>query len=257
MPTAVNPGWPVAGKRPAVIHRRAHGYAGRHLVVQQPADAPAQRRRQSRVQTFVAALRVGIDAAGEIAFEVREHRFGFVDIAHDDAQRRRAEGFGLQFLRLGKKLLSGHAQQRVRMARAAGTRPGAVRRSAPAPRSVFTLSASPLATPSDNNAGGCAASNAVFTSSMNWSVPRIGKKHHEAGVRAELSAAHQTARREVGGHLAAALGERAGQNHDGVDARHLEIDGLPYRIGGVLQRHAGCAAAGECAGAHAGSDTNR
>ena len=81
---------------------------------------------------------------------------------------------------------------------------------------------------------------------------RVGKEHHEAGIGAELPAAHQAARREVGGNLAAALGERAGQNDDGVDARHLEIDWLSYRIGGVLQRHPGRTAAGERAGPHAG-----
>jgi uncharacterized membrane protein len=76
------------------------------------------------------------------------------------------------------------------------------------------------------------------------------KKHHEARIRAELSATHQTARREVCCHLAAALGQRTGENHHGIDARHLEVDGLPCRIGGALQRHAGSAASGECARAH-------
>ena len=60
----------VAGRgiRSAVVHRRAHSNAGRHLVVQQSSDTPAKRWCHARVQPFVAALTVGIDAAGQVSF---------------------------------------------------------------------------------------------------------------------------------------------------------------------------------------------
>ena len=99
MPTAVKPGWPVAGIRAAVVHRRADGDAGRHLVVEQAADPRPQQRRELRVERVVGAARVGVDAAGQVAFERLDERAELVRVARDDEERRVAEGLGLQLLR--------------------------------------------------------------------------------------------------------------------------------------------------------------
>ena len=61
------------GIRAAVIHRGADGDAGGHLVVEQPADFAAEDRLEAPVARIVAAVGGGVNAAGEIAFEVLEH----------------------------------------------------------------------------------------------------------------------------------------------------------------------------------------
>jgi hypothetical protein len=88
-----------------------------------------------------------------------------------------------------------------------------------------------LATPSDNNECGLHFLEKLIR-------PRIGKQHDEPRIGAELPSAHEAAGRKLRGDLAAALGQHTGKNHDRVDARHLEINRLPHRIGCIFQRHA-------------------
>ena len=163
------------------------------------SSRPTRRRSagaRRAYRLFVAALRVGIDAAGEIAFEVRQHRFRL--------RRHRARRRTATRSRRPRSVVSPARQETVGRSRAAACsdgarrwpRPVVVRRAAPAPRSVFTLSTRPLATPSDNNARRLRGVERGLHLVDELVGAGTGKKHHEARVRAELSAAHQTARRE-------------------------------------------------------------
>ena len=78
---------------------------------------------------------------------------------------------------------------------------------------------------------------------MNCSVSISREQDDEPRARAELPAAKQTAPCQLRGDLASALDQRAGQHEHGVDARHFEIDGLAYAIGGGLEGDAGRPAA--------------
>ena len=78
-------------KRPAVIHRRRNRHARRHLVVEQTPDARTHQRRKFFVERIVAAGRVGINTAGQIAFELFENRRGLRGIARDDEQAKRCQ----------------------------------------------------------------------------------------------------------------------------------------------------------------------
>src|SRR5690606_2392224 len=51
----------------AMIHRRADGHAGGHLVVEQATDLLPQNRGDTIVQGIVAATGVGVETACEIA----------------------------------------------------------------------------------------------------------------------------------------------------------------------------------------------
>ena len=113
MPTAVKPGWPVDGYGPAVVHRRGDGDAGRHLVVQQAADARAQQRLELRVERVVRAARVGVEAAGQAALERLDERGQLARVSRDDEERRVAEGLRLQLLGRGQERVARDAQQRV------------------------------------------------------------------------------------------------------------------------------------------------
>ena len=73
MPTAVKTWMARCRKRPAVIHRGRDRHAGRHFVVQKASDPRPQQRREFRVKSIVGAARVGINAAGQIAFKFAKH----------------------------------------------------------------------------------------------------------------------------------------------------------------------------------------
>ena len=74
----------------------------------------------------------------------------------------------------------------------------------------------------------------------------------EVGAGAELAGAGEDAVDQLLGELLGAFGERAGKEDDGVDARHLEVDGFACVFGGALEVETGVAAAGEADGADAG-----
>ncbi len=74
----------------------------------------------------------------------------------------------------------------------------------------------------------------------------------EVRAGAELAGAGEDAVDEFLGELLGAFGESAGEEDDGVDAGHLEIDGFACVFGGSLEVKAGVAAAGEADGADAG-----
>ena len=62
-------GW----ERAAVIHGAGNRYAGWHFIVEQSAHALAERRSNPRIVSVVAASRVAVNAAGEIALQMLQH----------------------------------------------------------------------------------------------------------------------------------------------------------------------------------------
>ncbi len=100
----------------AVIHRRADGDAGRHLVVEQPPDFGAQDRRDLIVERVVVTAGVGVETTGEVAFQ----RFGdfahLRDVFRKDDERHDAERLDLQRVRVHEEVVAGDAQERVRVA---------------------------------------------------------------------------------------------------------------------------------------------
>ena len=151
-------------KRPAVVHCRAHGHPGRHLVVQQTADFSREQRRQLLIQLFIGTSAVRIDTARQIALEVLEHGRRFPSVTNDNEQGCGSKGFGLQCLRIGKKCLSGDAQQRVRVTCRRHRHVGGQELG---PGAAQYLDARPVATEEDSNAGVAADPNAPFTSETN------------------------------------------------------------------------------------------
>ena len=70
MPTAVKPGCPVAGIRPAVVHGRHNRDTGGHFVIQQAAHFLAQNRLDLIVYPVILTGNAAVDTAGQVAFQV-------------------------------------------------------------------------------------------------------------------------------------------------------------------------------------------
>ena len=237
MPTAVKPGWPVAGYGPAVVHRRADGDAGRHLVVEQAADARPQARREPVVERVVRAARVGVDAAGQVAFEAVGSPPRAALRRGDDEERRVAEGLGLQLLRRGEELRRPtHGAACCSSGSPAAAPRAAVTRLAPAACSVATLAARARATPADSSVPAGAASNFARTPAMNASVASPATSSTRPGLVQNWPVPIRQLVGELVHQLGAALGERARQDHHGVDAREFEVDRLAGGVGGRLER---------------------
>ena len=93
-------------ERAAVIHRRADGDAGRHLVVDEPAHTGSQSRFDARVQRIVLAILSAVDRSGQIPFECFQdgQHLSFVPCDHE--QRAVAERFRLQSMWTQQELIA-------------------------------------------------------------------------------------------------------------------------------------------------------
>ena len=67
-------------ERAAMVHCGGDGDAGRHLVVEQASHFGAQERGETVVQVIVGAGVVGVEAAGEIAFEAGDDLLHLVGV---------------------------------------------------------------------------------------------------------------------------------------------------------------------------------
>ena len=150
-------------ERATMIHRGADGDTRRHLVVQQSAHLLAQPRAITSYAASSLPAGIRIDAAGQIALRddrrrgpLRRHR------RNDDAQRRIAKRLGLQL-----RAPQGTAYpSRAAACSDDARRSDGSRRQHICPGTAKRLHAvhDPFATPADSSAGGCAASNELFTS---------------------------------------------------------------------------------------------
>ena len=86
----------------AVIHGRADGDTGRHLVVQQAADFASQPRLKLLVQRIIGTAGIRVNGACQVALERVDDLGRLGRVGSDDQQRSVAEGLGLKLLGAGK-----------------------------------------------------------------------------------------------------------------------------------------------------------
>ena len=202
-------------ERAAVVHRRADGDAGRHLVVEQPADLLPQQRGEFAISRIVRAAGVRVDAAGEVAFEVVEHRGGFVEIVRTRPGATRCRRLRSAALP-GARGIAGRWPRSSVLAWLCPLPPPAVPpTSTSAPALTQLVDALRPATSPRRWRAACRPARLRTSrpaTAMNLLGLRPGEQDHQAGVRAELAGSHQAAGGEFAGDVVQPLVERAGQN---------------------------------------------
>ena len=229
------------GERAAVVHRRRHRDAGRHLVVEQPPDLAAQHGRQARVVVVVLAGRVAVDAAGQVAVQAWPRPSAICATSSATTTVLTVPNASVcSSCGLLQELLRRHLEQR-RLERgaiavdgaAAGEHARAARRPAP--------SAPPRSRSRPTGRAACPAvpaSNSPASSATNAAALVALRHHRQARARAELPRAHRARVEQLLGDRGPALVERARQHEHRVGARHLEVDRLARAVGRRLQLEA-------------------
>ena len=261
MPTAVKPGMAGRGIRAAVVHRGADGDAGRHLVVEQAADARAQQRlepaRRARRPSRACRNRCSRSGCPRGAEQPRRAR-------RRPPRPRRATRCR-RLPSAASRAASGTASPDTRSSVLAYRQPGAAAGAPP----VTSLRARPTAasrrsTPSDfatagesSGVGAAASKRALTPSRRTASVASPATSSTRLGFVQNWPVPIRLLRDELVRRARRPRSASApGRITTGLTLGELEVDRLAGGVGGGLELQAGGAAAGVArrAGARVGDE---
>ena len=237
---------PGGRERAAVVLRGRHRHAGGHAVVDQAADAVAQRRGQRVVFGIVGAAGVAVDGAGEVAFQRLRDLLQLRLRLGQHQQADLAEGLVLQRARCLDEAAAGDLQQGrlERVTGGVGDLAAGQQLGAGVAQCAHRLGHQLRAARGQQHAGGRGRGQPLHFLHEGVGV-RARRQHRDAGTGAELARAHRAGGGQLGGDRRTALAQGTAQHEHRVDAGHLQVGRRAGRVGGGLDRHAGRTAAGE------------